>query len=120
MATISPAEAALPTSASHTHYSAREAEVGSPSKSLLSGPSKNAATLMAASGGLHLAADPRRSGASECESAHDAARWLGLDAGLAKACEATGSGRMRCGFLWSLCRVHVSFCYGDSSRSPPN
>src|SRR5258708_31306440 len=51
---------------------------------------------VAASGGLHLAADPRRSGASECESAHDAARWVGLDAGLAKACEATGSGRMRC------------------------
>jgi transposase len=71
-------------------------------------------------GGLHLASDPGRSNASECQSAHDAARWLGLDAGLAKACEATGSGRMRCGFLWSLCRVHVSFCHGDSSRCPPN
>jgi hypothetical protein len=39
---------ALPTSASQTPYrGAREAEAGSPSKSLLSGPSKNAATLSA-------------------------------------------------------------------------
>jgi hypothetical protein len=45
MATISPAEAALPTSASHTPYRAREAEAGSPSKSLLSGPSETAETL---------------------------------------------------------------------------
>src|SRR6516165_7400981 len=45
MATISPAEAALRTSASQTTYRAREAEAGSPSKFLLSGPSKTAATL---------------------------------------------------------------------------
>ena len=45
MATISPAEAALPTSASHTPYRAREAEAGSPSKSLLSGPSETTAML---------------------------------------------------------------------------
>jgi hypothetical protein len=43
--TISPAEAALPTSASRTPYSAPEAEAGSPSESLLSGPSETAATL---------------------------------------------------------------------------
>src|SRR6266851_2009586 len=49
-----------------------------------------------ASGGLHLAADPRRRGTSERDPAHDAARWTRLDAGLAKACEATGCRRMRC------------------------
>ncbi|MGA7806373.1 hypothetical protein, partial [Bradyrhizobium sp.] len=43
--TISPDEAALPTSASQTPYRPREAEAGSPSKFLLSGLSKNAATL---------------------------------------------------------------------------
>src|SRR5271167_705041 len=45
MATISPAETALPTTPSHTPYRAREAEAGSPSKSLLSGPSETAETL---------------------------------------------------------------------------
>src|SRR5208283_2228238 len=47
MATISPAETALPTTPSHTPYRAREAEAGSPSKSLLSGPSETTATLTA-------------------------------------------------------------------------
>src|ERR1700674_1823441 len=51
---------------------------------------------VAAPGTLHLAADPRRRGASERDPAHDAARWTRLDAGLAKACEATGSCRMIC------------------------
>ena len=50
---------------------------------------------MAARGTLHLAADPRRSGAFERDPADDAARWTRLDAGLAKICEATGCRRMR-------------------------
>src|SRR5271157_3711849 len=51
MATISPAETALPTTPSHTPYRAREAEAGSPSKSLLSGPSETTATLTEALSG---------------------------------------------------------------------
>src|SRR5882757_275898 len=50
---------------------------------------------VAARGTLHLAADPRRSGAFERDPADDAARWTRLDPGLAKICEATGCRRMR-------------------------
>src|SRR3981189_124840 len=50
---------------------------------------------MAARGTLHLAADPRRSGAFERDPADDAARWTRLSRGLAKICEATGCRRMR-------------------------
>ena len=58
---------------------------------------------VAAAGTLHLAADPRRSGASERNAARDAARRARVDAGLAKACEAAGSCRVRGdGFRWSM------------------
>src|SRR6266404_7439414 len=50
---------------------------------------------VAAARELHLAADPRRRGASKRNATRDAARRTRLDAGLAKACEATGCCRMR-------------------------
>ena len=50
---------------------------------------------VAATRGLHLAADPRRRGASERDATRNAARRTRLDAGLAKACETAGSRRMR-------------------------